>query len=279
MIRHHEIRYCLEPSGSVWSQSSEVRHSSPIRIHGSTTADTTTSCTGTFTPVTASAAFAALNPGWNLGNTLDATPDEGSWNNPPVVAGTFDDIQKAGFKSVRIPVTWAAHFTTGSPTWTVNATWMDRVETVVDQVLARGFYAILNAHHDSWQWASLSASGANYTAIEEQFGRLWDQIGARFKCKSSKLILEPLNEPAGDTAAQATELNKLNDIFLDRINKAGGFNPQRVVSLSGLGQDSIKTSQWFKRGTTYPNQPWGLQFHYYSPCKYSFILQGLTCSS
>lgn len=62
-------------------------------------------CTSTFTPVTASAVFAALDPGWNLGNTLDATPDEGSWNNPPVQATTFSQIQAKGFKSVRIPGT------------------------------------------------------------------------------------------------------------------------------------------------------------------------------
>lgn len=61
------------------------------------------SCSGTFTPVSASAAFAALDPGWNLGNTLDATPDEGSWNNAPVQALTFNQIQAKGFKSVRIP--------------------------------------------------------------------------------------------------------------------------------------------------------------------------------
>jgi endoglucanase len=60
-------------------------------------------CTGTFTPVSASVAFAALDPGWNLGNTLDATPDEGSWNNAPVKAVTFSQIQAKGFKSVRIP--------------------------------------------------------------------------------------------------------------------------------------------------------------------------------
>jgi endoglucanase len=60
-------------------------------------------CTGTFTPVSASAAFAGLNPGWNLGNTLDAIPDEGSWNNPPVQATTFSEVHAKGFKSVRIP--------------------------------------------------------------------------------------------------------------------------------------------------------------------------------
>ena len=34
-----------------------------------------------------------MSPGWNLGNTLDAVPTEGSWNNPPVREHTFDDIQ------------------------------------------------------------------------------------------------------------------------------------------------------------------------------------------
>jgi endoglucanase len=43
------------------------------------------------------------NGGWNLGNTLDAVPTEGAWNNPPVVPETFDDIKKVGFKGVRLP--------------------------------------------------------------------------------------------------------------------------------------------------------------------------------
>jgi len=60
-------------------------------------------CTSTFTPVSASAAFAALDPGWNLGNTLDATPDEGSWNNAPVKASTFSEIKARGFNSIRMP--------------------------------------------------------------------------------------------------------------------------------------------------------------------------------
>lgn len=62
-------------------------------------------CAGTFDPISASEYVAAINPGWNLGNTLDATPNEGSWNNPPVQAATFKDIKAAGFKSVRIPGT------------------------------------------------------------------------------------------------------------------------------------------------------------------------------
>ena len=55
------------------------------------------------------ATVAAMQPGWNLGNTLDAIPDETSWGNPPVTKALFDTIKAQGFNSVRIPVTWSNH--------------------------------------------------------------------------------------------------------------------------------------------------------------------------
>lgn len=62
-------------------------------------------CSGTFEPISAADFVAAINPGWNVGNSLDSTPNEDSWNNAPVEAVTFDDVKAAGFKSVRIPGT------------------------------------------------------------------------------------------------------------------------------------------------------------------------------
>lgn len=153
---------------------------------------------------------------------------------------------------------------------------MTRVETVVDEALALGLYVVLNVHHDSWIWADVTASGANLTMIEEKFYRLWSQIGTKFACKSSKLIFEAINEPPGATQADGDELNKLNGLFLQAINTAGGYNPQRVVSLSGPGMDSIKTSEFFKAPTAYTSQPWGLQFHYYSPYDFIFGAWGKT---
>ncbi|KAF3906082.1 hypothetical protein ABW21_db0208188 [Orbilia brochopaga] len=232
-----------------------------------TTATKTTSLgacgTATFSPVSAQAAFDALHPGWNIGNTLDAIPDEGSWNNPPITGTVIDAIKASGYKSIRIPVTWTHHFIGSSPAWTIDPTWMNRVEAVVDMVLSKGLYAILNVHHDSWEWFDVTQF--DNAGVEERFGALWAQIGDRFKCKNERLLFEPINEPPGTTEAHGIELNKLNDIFLTKINQAGGYNPQRVVTLSGVGQDTYKTISWFQRGTLYPNQPWGLQFHYYSP--------------
>ncbi|MCJ1446905.1 MAG: hypothetical protein MMC23_007413 [Stictis urceolatum] len=239
---------------------------SAVALSGAVAQNATCS-NSTFTSISASEAFAGLNPGWNLGNTLEAVPDEGSWNNPKVQPVTFDDIKASGFKSIRIPVTWADHFVADEAPYTVQEAWMDRVEEVVDEVLDRGLYAILNAHGDAYLWADVTQF--DIPTIEAKFGSLWSQIGKRFACKSSKLIFEPLNEPVGYTQTAGDELNKLNDIFLKAINDAGGNNPKRVVSLSGLGMDGIKTSLYFKRGDSYPSQPWGIQFHYYSP--YDFI--------
>lgn len=60
-------------------------------------------CSNSFEPISAKTWVNGVNPGWNLGNTLDAVPTEGSWNNPPVDFSTFDDVKGAGFKGIRLP--------------------------------------------------------------------------------------------------------------------------------------------------------------------------------
>ncbi|KAI1274939.1 putative cellulase [Xylaria sp. FL0933] len=235
-------------------------------------------CTGAFEQISASDYIAAINPGWNLGNTLDATPTEGSWNNPPVQAATFTDIKAAGFKSVRIPVTYADHFVGSSPGWEIDAEWLQRVSDVVDMALDAGLYVLTNVHHDSWMWADVSAQGANLTAIEERMYQTWLRIGETLGCKPSSVAFEPINEPPADTEQQAAELNKINGIFLQALKDSGGFNTQRVVTLVGASMDSIKTSQWFEAPTGYDN-PWALQYHYYSPYDFIFSAWGKTIVS
>ncbi|KAF9884928.1 hypothetical protein FE257_000919 [Aspergillus nanangensis] len=232
-------------------------------------------CPGTFDSISAADFVGKLQPGWNLGNTLDAIPDEGSWNNAPVEASTFDEIKAAGFKSVRLPVTWTDHFTGSSPDWTVDPEWLQRVSDVVDMVTTRDMYTIVDVHHDSWDWADVSVAGANLTMIEEKFYRLWYQIGTQLGCKSSLVAFEPINEPPCNNAEDGAEINKLNQIFLKAINDAGGFNPKRVVTLVGGGEDSVKTSQWFDVKTNYTN-PYAIQFHYYSPYDFIFSAWGKT---
>ncbi|KAK0727720.1 glycoside hydrolase superfamily [Lasiosphaeria miniovina] len=218
---------------------------------------------GSLSPISAQDWIKAASPGWNAGNTLDATPNEGSWNNPPLQGSTLDHVKAAGFKSVRIPVTYTEHFTTGSPSWTINSTWLQRVSDVIDMATSRGLYVITNMHHDSWGWVDVSKPDANQTMIQEKFYAAWLQIGKTLHCKSSLVAFEPINEPPGNNAADGANLNKLNGLFIKALADSG--NSKRVVTLSGLGM-SIDKIQWFKAPENMTN-PWAFQFHFYSPCK------------
>ncbi|KAJ4358882.1 hypothetical protein N0V95_002662 [Ascochyta clinopodiicola] len=232
--------------------------------------------TAKFNTITANAFFAGMNPGWNLGNTLDAVETEGSWNNPPVVASTFDDVKNAGFKGVRLPVTYAYHYKTQAPDWTLDPVWLQRVSDVIDMITSRGLYVITNVHHDSWTWADYTKSDANITVIEERLYKTWVQIGQKLACKGEKVAFETINEIPGTTEAHGKEVNRLNNIMLQAINQAGGFNPKRVVNLVGSREDGEQTSLWFEKPDAKYKNPWGIQYHYYSPYDFIFAAWGKT---
>ncbi|TKW50987.1 Endoglucanase B [Colletotrichum tanaceti] len=228
-------------------------------------------CPGTFADVSAADFVKAMSPGWNLGNTLDAIPNEGSWNNPPVVERTFDDVKAAGFKSVRIPVTYTDHFTSAAPNYTVDAAWLQRVSDVVDMATARGLYVLTNVHHDSWTWADVTkpTTDAELKVLNDKFYNLWLQIGRKLACKSSLVALESINEPPATTAEHGARLNTLNELFLRALADSGGHNTRRVVNLAGGSMDAVKKTQWFRPPAAIRN-PWALQYHVYSP--YDFVI-------
>jgi endoglucanase len=90
-----------------------------------------------------------MSPGWNLGNALDSIPNEDSWNNKPTRQSTIQAIKKAGFRSIRLPVTWT-HHTGPAPDYRIDETWMTRVEEIVDWALEEDLWVFLDVHHDSW---------------------------------------------------------------------------------------------------------------------------------
>lgn len=114
------------------------------------------------------------------------------------MASTFDDIKKAGFKGVRLPVTYTYHYTTGAPDWKLDATWLQRVSDVLDQITSRGLYVITNVHHDSWTWADYTQANADVATIEDRLYKTWVQIGQKLACKGEKVVsqcglrLEPM---------------------------------------------------------------------------------------
>ncbi len=210
-----------------------------------------------------------MGAGWNLGNTLDAIPTEGSWS-PPVTAITFDHIKAGGFQSVRIPVTWTHHIGP-APDYLVDPVWMDRVSDVVDMALERGFYVVLNVHHDSWEWANLSDT-SNLEEKHHKLQVLWKQIADRFKNRSERLLFETLNEPQGSTSEDAEQYNIMNQNILKVIRSTGGHNKERLVILPGLNTNIERTINWFKNPdpadknlilTVHNYDPWGFVSNWY----------------
>ncbi|PYC79730.1 cellulase [Streptomyces tateyamensis] len=180
------------------------------------------------------AAVAAMQPGWNLGNTLDAIPDETSWGNPLTTKALFDHIRSQGFRSVRIPVTWFPHQSDTAP-YTIDPVWMKRVRQVVDWAMADGLYVEINVHHDSWKWIEYMSTDHDTTVA--RFNSTWQQIAAEFKDEPRKLLMESINEPQFNDATDARKsqyLNELNTSFHDIVRNSGGQNKDRLLVLPSL---------------------------------------------
>jgi endoglucanase len=183
---------------------------------------------------------ADMQPGWNLGNSFDATGDgETSWGNPRVTEELLDQVRAQGFKSIRIPVTWGQH-QGGAPDHTIDQAYLDRVEEVVGWALEDGFYVLINIHHDSWQWVSTMPT--DHDAVLDRYTDTWVQIADRFRDANGRLLFESVNEPqftgSSGEAANLELLAELNDVFHDVVRGSGGGNATRPLVLPTLNTGS-----------------------------------------
>ncbi|MFJ2442620.1 cellulase family glycosylhydrolase [Streptomyces sp. NPDC087658] len=182
-------------------------------------------------PDNAMDAVAAMQPGWNLGNTLDAIPHETSWGNPLTTKAMFDTVRAQGFRSVRIPVTWSNYQSAEAP-YTIDPAYMSRIGQVVDWALADDLYVVLNLHHDSWQWINKMAT--DHDQVLARYNATWNQIATAFRNAPRKLLFESVNEPVFDNASNARKaqlLNELNTSFHSIVRQKGGENATRLLVL------------------------------------------------
>ncbi|HZC26036.1 MAG TPA: cellulase family glycosylhydrolase [Actinopolymorphaceae bacterium] len=178
-----------------------------------------------------------MQPGWNLGNTFDATPgDETSWGNPRTTRELIAKVADQGFHSIRIPITWDQR-TGAAPGYTVDPAFLDRIEQVVTWALDEHMYVIINMHHDSG-WVRNMVT--DHDAVLAKYSAIWTQVAERFKNYPTTLLFEAINEPrfSDDWNADAPEyfaaLNELNTTFHGIVRSSGGNNAQRPLVLSTL---------------------------------------------
>jgi endoglucanase len=180
------------------------------------------------------ATVAAMQPGWNLGNTLDAIPDETAWGNPLTTQTLLRHVRSQGYKSIRLPVTWSNHHGP-APDYTIDATWLNRVRQIVDWSLAEDLYVLINLHHDSWQWINTYPS--DRTNVMNRYRALWTQLSTTFRGYSGRVLFESINEPQFANVADdqsETLLRELNVEFVRIVRQSGGNNATRVLVLPTL---------------------------------------------
>ncbi|MGN0636921.1 MAG: cellulase family glycosylhydrolase [Huintestinicola sp.] len=191
-----------------------------------------------------------MGAGWNLGNSLDALGtglnSETAWGNPKTTKDMIDDICKAGFKTIRIPVSWGKHCDSKG---NVDKDWMKRVKEVVDYAYSNGVYVILNSHHDNsyYDIGGCVKSEETLNRSVKKMTTLWTQIANTFKDYDEHLIFETLNEPrtegsakewSGGTAEEREVVYTLNEKIVAAIRKTGGNNAYRHIMVPAYAATS-----------------------------------------
>jgi endoglucanase len=250
---------------------------------GATPASPTSTATSSSAPASPTAdamrIVARMQPSWNLGNTLDAIPDETSWGNPKVTKQLFDTIRAQGFRSVRIPVTWSGHQSATAP-YTIDAAWMARVRQVVDWALADGLRVDLNVHHDSWQWITNMPS--DHDNVLARFDADWTQIAAEFKDEpADQVLFESVNEPGFTNATDAqkqADLDELNTSFHTIVRASGGNNAKRLLVLPTIGctPDATLMNSLAAEMASLNDPNLVATVHYYSYWPFSVNIAGVT---
>ncbi|MEN8905058.1 MAG: cellulase family glycosylhydrolase [Clostridiales bacterium] len=227
-----------------------------------------------------------MGTGWNLGNSLEAvidrTPYETNWGNPVITEEFITQVKEAGFESIRIPVSYI-DMIGESPNYTIDSSWLNRVQEVVDYAYSQDMYVIINIHGDGYStipggWLLPNASDQN--TIKDKFSKVWQQIASRFLEYDERLIFESMNEVFdGDWDAPEPEhyanFNEYNQIFVDTVRQTGGNNAARWLLVPGWNTNIDYTVKDFGfeiptdiyRSDSIPSNEkrLAISVHYYSP--------------
>lgn len=226
--------------------------------------------------------------GYNIGNTLEVPANQGGptgWGNPMPSPDYIDSIQKAGFKTVRLPTAWYSHSSLGQ----ISKVWLDSVQTVVDMCLKKDLYVVLNSHWDTG-WLEDHVFAENQERVLKYQTNFWSHIADRFKNYDEHVIFasanEPgVNDPRGGSGAEYADNGQLtfgdsrmkilkayHEAAIKAIRKAGGNNPTRTIVVQ---MPRTEIDKYELLAQNFPEDPAGKGYimaeaHYY-PYQYSLM--------
>lgn len=206
-----------------------------------------------------------LRRGINLGNMLEA-PREGSWG--VRIDNDILEVVSREFSNVRVPIRWSNHASIGVDA-KIDEDFANRVDQVIDTLLASNIYVIINVHHYSQLFGDNLHAGeyrVSPEVVEERLLSLWRQIANRYKNRSDKLIFELLNEPHGKI--DSDRWNKLHQNIIKIVRDS---NPTRIIMVGPMEWNSPRGLS--KLGNL-SDKNLIIQIHNYDP--FEFTHQGVS---
>ena len=276
-----------------------------IHVYNNIEGDVTNAVTGK----TASEIATNMGVAWDLGNALEASTggivNEKDWGNPKTTKKLIQAVKAAGFNTIRVPISYMnmidpAYDAEGKVTnYTVNDTYMARIQQVVNYAYSQGMYVVINIHNDgaptvTGSWIDISKTGDAFNEILDKFAAVWTDIATTFEGYDQKLVFEGANElmlynqytPSTDQLKEAYKnINALNQAFVNAVrgvdvngnNVTTDNNDERVLIVCGYNTNIDYTTT--ANGFVKPNDPSNAQqnklmlsLHYYDPS--DFALDG-----
>ncbi len=158
----------------------------------------------------------------NFGNALEA-PTEGAWG-LVLEESYFEAIKNAGFTGIRLPIKFSSHAAQTAP-FTIDKTFMDRIDWAVNQANTRGLAIIVDMHH---YIELMTAPAAN----KDRFLGMWQQIATHFKDAPASVVFEIHNEPNGNIEPL------WNEYAAAALKVIRESNPNRAVIVGPNGWNS-----------------------------------------
>lgn len=221
-----------------------------------------------------------MGVGINIGNTLDAFIDGGNkspetcWGNPVITKAYVAALAEHGFRSVRLPVTWA-HFIGDGPEYAIDDTRMERVREVLQWCRDEGMYAIVNLHHDGGYgddpW--ILKANTDFDGTLAKYKAVWKHIAQSLKDMDEGVIFESMNEVGFNDVGKSEafiRLNAFNQAFVDVVRATGGINSSaRHLLIAGYWTDIDESCDSRYKMPTDPAGRTILSVHYYTPSDFT----------
>lgn len=205
--------------------------------------------------------------GWNLGNSLEASGGETAWGNPKTTKALIDAVKAAGFNAVRIPCAWNSYIE-DQTTYKIKASWLARVNEVVDYCVDNDMYAILNIHWDGG-WLEENPTYAKQVTVNAEQKALWEQIANYFKDYDEHLLFAGTNEVhvgyGTPTTENITVQLSYNQTFVNAVRSTGGNNAYRNLIVQAYNTNIDLAVSSLKMATDNITNRLMAEVHYYDP--------------